>query len=145
MNMQKAREAAGLKQRKAAKALGVDPPTLSNWEREKSLPPLPKFKELCRLYKAHPKSLYDPETMDFKGFCNPRSSDRHAPATRVSFRIPLDLVKNKEELQRMVDVCGYESVSSWLRHCIRLLQKQCERRTAGREDDDMLKGRTKEA
>ena len=36
----------------AAKALGVTPETLSNWERAKSFPTVPQIKEIEKLYST---------------------------------------------------------------------------------------------
>lgn len=43
---------AGYTQIEAAKALGVTPETLSNWERAKSFPTVPQIKEIEKLYST---------------------------------------------------------------------------------------------
>lgn len=43
---------AGYTQIEAAKALGITPETLSNWERAKSFPTAPQIKEIEKLYST---------------------------------------------------------------------------------------------
>lgn len=43
---------AGYTQIEAAKALGITPETLSNWERAKSFPTVPQIKEIEKLYST---------------------------------------------------------------------------------------------
>lgn len=50
ISLEAARINAGLSQKAAAKSLGINVGTLSNWERGKTSPDVEKFKALCDLY-----------------------------------------------------------------------------------------------
>lgn len=52
MTLKALRVNAGYTQIEAAKALGVTPETLSNWERAKSFPTVPQIKEIEKLYST---------------------------------------------------------------------------------------------
>lgn len=52
VSLEAARVNAGLSQKDAAKALGINVSTLSNWERGKTSPDIDKFKALCSIYKC---------------------------------------------------------------------------------------------
>ena len=52
MTLKALRVNAGYTQIEAAKALGVTPETLSNWERTKSFPTVPQIKEIEKLYST---------------------------------------------------------------------------------------------
>lgn len=52
MTLKALRVNAGYTQIEAAKALGVTPETLSNWERAKSFPTAPQIKEIEKLYST---------------------------------------------------------------------------------------------
>ena len=50
ISLEAARVNAGISQKDAAKQLGINVGTLSNWERGNSSPSVEKFKALCDLY-----------------------------------------------------------------------------------------------
>lgn len=50
ISLEAARVNAGLSQKAAAKRLGVNAGTLSNWERGKTSPDVEKFHAMCNLY-----------------------------------------------------------------------------------------------
>ena len=52
MTLKALRVNAGYTQIEAAKALGVTPETLSNWEHAKSFPTVPQIKEIEKLYST---------------------------------------------------------------------------------------------
>lgn len=52
VSLEAARVNAGLSQKEAAKQLGVNVTTLSNWERGKTSPDVDKFKKLCEVYNC---------------------------------------------------------------------------------------------
>lgn len=52
MTLKALRVNAGYTQIEAAKALGVTPETLSNWERAKTFPTVPQIKEIEKLYST---------------------------------------------------------------------------------------------
>ena len=52
VSLEAARINAGLSQKEAAKQIGVNVCTLSNWERGKTSPDIDKFKALCAVYKC---------------------------------------------------------------------------------------------
>jgi len=52
MTLKALRVNAGYTQIEAAKALGITPETLSNWERAKSFPTVPQIKEIEKLYST---------------------------------------------------------------------------------------------
>ena len=52
VSLEAARVNAGLSQKEAAKRIGVNVCTLSNWERGKTAPDIDKFKSLCAVYNC---------------------------------------------------------------------------------------------
>lgn len=52
MTLKALRVNADYTQVEAAKALGITPETLSNWERGKSFPTVPQIKEIEKLYST---------------------------------------------------------------------------------------------
>ncbi len=50
ISLEAARVNAGISQKEAAKRLGINVGTLSNWERGQTFPSVEKFKALCDLY-----------------------------------------------------------------------------------------------
>lgn len=52
ISLEAARINAGMSQRDAAKEIGVNVATLSNWERGKTSPDVDKFKALCTVYNC---------------------------------------------------------------------------------------------
>ena len=50
ISLEAARVNAGISQKDAAKQLGINVGTLSNWERGNTSPSVEKFKALCDLY-----------------------------------------------------------------------------------------------
>lgn len=50
ISLEAARINAGLSQREAAKRLGINVSTLSNWENGKTSPDVDKFRKLCDVY-----------------------------------------------------------------------------------------------
>lgn len=50
ISLEAARVNAGISQKEAAKQLGVNVGTLSNWERGQTAPSVEKFRALCSLY-----------------------------------------------------------------------------------------------
>ena len=50
ISLEAARINAGLSQRDAAKSIGVNVGTLSNWENGKTYPDIEKFRRLCEVY-----------------------------------------------------------------------------------------------
>lgn len=53
-----ARVNKGIKQGEAAKALGVMPQTLRNWEKGKTSPNLAQLKKVCELYEIAPDHIF---------------------------------------------------------------------------------------
>lgn len=52
ISMEAARVNAGLSQRDAAKAIGINVGTLSNWENGKTSPDVEKFRRMCKVYEC---------------------------------------------------------------------------------------------
>lgn len=52
ISLEAARVNAKMSQKEAAKQLGVNVATLSNWERGKTSPDVDKFKKLCEVYNC---------------------------------------------------------------------------------------------
>lgn len=52
ISLEAARINAGLSQKEAARLIGVNVATLSNWERGKTSPDVDKFKLLCTVYEC---------------------------------------------------------------------------------------------
>lgn len=52
ISLEAARINAGLSQKEAARRIGVNVATLSNWERGKTSPDVDKFKQLCAVYEC---------------------------------------------------------------------------------------------
>ena len=50
ISLEAARVNAGISQKEAAKRLGINVGTLSNWERGQTFPSVEEFKALCDLY-----------------------------------------------------------------------------------------------
>ncbi len=50
VSLEAARINAGLSQKEAAKQVGVNVGTLSNWENGKTAPDIDKFRKLCAVY-----------------------------------------------------------------------------------------------
>lgn len=50
ITLKAARVNANVTRKEAAKAVGVDPQTIGNWERGKTTPDIGKFHALCQLY-----------------------------------------------------------------------------------------------
>lgn len=50
ISLEAARINAGLSQRDAAKTIGVNVSTLSNWENGKTSPDIDKFRKMCEVY-----------------------------------------------------------------------------------------------
>ena len=58
VSLEAARINAGLSQKEAAKRIGVNVCTLSNWERGRTAPDIDKFKELCDIYKCPSELIF---------------------------------------------------------------------------------------
>ena len=61
ISLEAARVNAGLSQKDAAKQMGINVGTLSNWERGNTSPSIEQFKALCDLYGCPSNLVFSPK------------------------------------------------------------------------------------
>lgn len=139
--LKRAREQAGIKQSTAAVYLQdvdrrMNRPALSNLENGLLLPTPDLLRGLCRIYGAHPLSLYRMKDIDLNAVAREfgpynaagtRKRDGHRLTHKKTYRISEDVYTR---LNRDVfRACGYLDGQDWFNDCVKRLIRKYEQKT----------------
>lgn len=90
-------------------------------------PTPPVFRALVKALGVEPSELASPEDVDY-GLERPRNATKPTGVNRhYKMTVRLDLgIAN--DLQAMLEACGYTGPTDWVQHCYRNLRRQYKRR-----------------
>jgi transcriptional regulator with XRE-family HTH domain len=118
-------EEMNVQQKDCAELCGIDAPLMSKIVNGAVLPNKASLEVICNTFDRKPLDFYERAEINLSAVGKVKGETLEPDTYRLSVRIPRDWCEVLLDEQKM-KVCGYISITDWVRKCLGRLAKQHE-------------------